>query len=279
VAVSTSPAAEPSAKTGEAHSAGQAPPAILESPAGLKSQLEAVFRTAKTGDSKQFNDMMSNLQIPESASWFSTTFGEETGAKLATTYKNSWEAYKDLIAEMFRNLGVSKHNHVFVKEFSSSSVAPTDNFIHAILQNAKSPLVLYTAGAGKDRENDTLPGVYVYVQGAFRVVNWSAFYDLPNVKPMRIRVSSSVAQAQLVHQVKPTFPAGAHQQHGQGTVVLRAIIDRDGNVARLEPVSGPPELIQAAEEAVRQWRFKPTVLNGDPVEMDTTFTITFSSGG
>lgn len=277
--VLTIAAAGRSASTIDANSAGQAPPAILDSPTGLKSQLEAIFRTAKAGDRKRFNDVISDLQIPESANWFSTTFGEETGAKLATTYKNSWEAYKDLVAEMFYQTGTSKHSRVFVKEFLSSSAAPTDTFIHAILQNAKGPLVLYTAGAGKDRESDSLPGVYVYVQGAFRVVNWRSFYDLPQVKPMRIRVSSSVAQAQLVHQVNPTLPTEARQQHVQGTVVLHAIIDRDGNVARLEPVSGPSELVQAAVEAVRQWRFKPTLLNGDPVEMDTTITITFTVGG
>jgi TonB family protein len=277
--VSTMPVVGGTVTTRDASSSAQTGRAIPESAAGLQLQLETILRTAKSGDSKQFEDLVNELQVPENANWFATTFGEETGARPAATYRMSWEVYKDQIAKMFHDSGTIKHSHVFVKEFSSSSAAPTDTFVHAILQNAKGPVVLYTAGAGKDRESDSLPGVYVYVQGAFRVVNWRAFYDLPNVKPMRIRVSSSVAQAQLVHQVNPTLPAGARQQHGQGTVVLHTVIDRDGNVARVEAVSGPPELIQAAVEAVRQWRFKPTVLNGDPVEMDTTFTITFSFGG
>jgi TonB family protein len=151
--------------------------------------------------------------------------------------------------------------------------------MRAILLNAKVPLTLFTADAGKDRESDTLPGVYVYVQGAFRVVNWRSFYDLPNVKPVRIRVSSSIAQSMLTHQVNPTIPPGVQQQDAHGTVTLRIIIDRDGDVAQLQTVSGPPDLVNAATEAVRQWRFKPTLLNGDPVEVDTTITITFGIGG
>jgi protein TonB len=61
--------------------------------------------------------------------------------------------------------------------------------------------------------------------------------------------------------------------------VVHVVIDCDGNVAQLEPVSGPPELINAAMEAARQWRYKPTILNGDPVEVDTTVTIAFGGGG
>jgi protein TonB len=60
--------------------------------------------------------------------------------------------------------------------------------------------------------------------------------------------------------------------------MVHVVIDRDGNIAQLEPISGPPELINAAAEAARQWRYKPTILNGDPVEVDTTITISFGGG-
>ncbi|HEU0049733.1 MAG TPA: energy transducer TonB [Nitrososphaera sp.] len=80
------------------------------------------------------------------------------------------------------------------------------------------------------------------------------------------RPSISIPQSDPLHQ----------QAHG--TVVVHVVIDRDGNVAQLEPVSGPPELINAAVEAARQWRYKPTILNGDPVEVDATITIAFGGG-
>ncbi len=275
--LSTVPYAPLAATTREDVSARQTARAIPESAARLQSQLEAILKTSKEGDSKRFEELISDLQIPESANWFAATFGEEVGQNLAATYKSSWKDYEDNIRNIFRDSGTAKHTHVFVKEFSTSSPAPNDPFIQSILRSAKGPLVLYTAGAGKDRETDSLPGAYIFAQGAFRVVNWRTFYDLPKVKPMRIRMGGQVAP-QLIHRVDPISPSDALQQQVHGTVVLHVVIDLDGNVAQLEPVSGPPELIDAAVEAARQWRYKPTILNGDPVEVDTTIRIAFGEG-
>ena len=274
--VSTLPELGLNAITRDGISTVQSGETISESAAGLQSQLEAILKAAKDRNSKQFDELISDLQIPESSNWFTITFGEEIGQNLSVTYKNSRGDYEDTVTRMFRESGTKKHTRAFVKEFSASSRPPNDTFIRAILQSTKGPLALYTAGAGKDRESDSLPGIYVYVQGSFRIVNWKTFYGLPNVKPMRIRLGSEIAQAQLIHQVNPIPPPEAFHRHLQGAVVLHAILDRDGNVARLEQVSGPQELTDAAMAAVRQWRYKPTLLNGDPVEVDTTITIMFS---
>ena len=81
------------------------------------------------------------------------------------------------------------------------------------------------------------------------------------------------------HADPPVYPALARQARIQGSVVLHAIIDKDGKVAQLEVISGHPLLVQSALDAVKQWRYKPTLLNGDPVEVDTTITVTFTMGG
>jgi len=65
----------------------------------------------------------------------------------------------------------------------------------------------------------------------------------------------------------------------QGTVRLHAIISKDGTIQQLEVISGPALLQQAALDAVRQWRYKPTLLNTEPVEVDTTIDVVFSLGG
>jgi TonB family protein len=80
----------------------------------------------------------------------------------------------------------------------------------------------------------------------------------------------------LLSQAPPVYPALAHQEHIRGDVVLRAIISKDGHVEQLSVISGHPLLIQAALDAVRQWRYQPTLLNGDPVEVDTTITVIFA---
>jgi len=88
-----------------------------------------------------------------------------------------------------------------------------------------------------------------------------------------------VTAASILQQTRPLYPALARQARIQGNVVLHAIIDKDGKVAQLEVISGHPLLVQSALDAVKQWRYKPTLLNGDPVEVDTTITVTFTMGG
>jgi periplasmic protein TonB len=97
--------------------------------------------------------------------------------------------------------------------------------------------------------------------------------------PARIKQGGNVTAASILSQTRPVYPALARQARIQGSVVLHAIIDKDGKVAQLEVVSGHPLLVQAALDAVKQWRYKPTLLNGDPVEVDTTITVTFTMGG
>lgn len=101
----------------------------------------------------------------------------------------------------------------------------------------------------------------------------------PKATPQRIRVGGNVEQAALVHQVMPQYPQIAKTAHISGTVILHAIIAKDGTVQELQYISGPPLLMRAAMDAVRQWRYKPTLLNGDPVEVDTTISVVFTLGG
>jgi protein TonB len=90
-----------------------------------------------------------------------------------------------------------------------------------------------------------------------------------------LKLSEPIVQAQLISRVEPRYPPLAAQIHLQGTVLLHAIISRDGTITSLEVVNGHPLLVQAALDAVRQWRYRPTMLNGEPVEVETTITVIF----
>ena len=91
----------------------------------------------------------------------------------------------------------------------------------------------------------------------------------------RVRVSQGVTKGMVVYRVEPTYPPLARQARIQGVVVLTAIIDKNGNIQNLRLVSGHPMLTPAAINAVKQWRYKPFLLNGQPVEVETTVTVTF----
>jgi periplasmic protein TonB len=107
----------------------------------------------------------------------------------------------------------------------------------------------------------------------------SALPPPPKATPSRIRVGGNVAAAKLIRQVTPIYPTIAKTAHISGTVVLHAIIAKDGTIQELTYVSGPPLLMRNAMDAVRQWRYNPTLLNGEPVEVDTTISVVFTLGG
>ena len=98
--------------------------------------------------------------------------------------------------------------------------------------------------------------------------------DEPGVK--RIRLGGTAEQANLVTKVMPVYPPLAKQTHTQGKVVLNALIDREGKVKALELVSGEPLLADAAVDAVKQWVYRPVLLNGDPVEVITRIDVNFT---
>jgi len=94
--------------------------------------------------------------------------------------------------------------------------------------------------------------------------------------PQRIRISQGVTRGLLIHREEPPYPPLARAARVQGEVVLNAIIDGNGQIQSLQLVSGHPMLVPAAMAAVRQWRYKPYLLNGQPVEVETTITVIFT---
>jgi protein TonB len=98
----------------------------------------------------------------------------------------------------------------------------------------------------------------------------------PSRKPV---ISSGVMEGRKVSGAEPRYPTIAVAAHIQGTVVLAATISRAGAIENLRVVSGSPMLAPAAEDAVRTWRYRPYLLNGEPVEVETTVNVIFSLGG
>jgi len=97
--------------------------------------------------------------------------------------------------------------------------------------------------------------------------------------PTRVRVSAGVQAGNLINQVKPVYPAIAKSARISGAVVLQAEISKQGTIENLRVISGHPMLVQNALDAVKQWRYKPYLLNGEPVPVETTITVNFTLSG
>jgi TonB family protein len=97
-----------------------------------------------------------------------------------------------------------------------------------------------------------------------------------STRPMRVRVSQSVTQGMLISKVSPIYPADAKAARIQGSVVIGVTIGKDGNIQSEHLVSGHPLLAPAAMDAVKQWKYRPYMMNGNPVEVDTQITVNFA---
>jgi len=100
-----------------------------------------------------------------------------------------------------------------------------------------------------------------------------------SIQPRSVRVSGGVIEGLLINRVTPVYPTLARNAHIQGSVVLHAIIGRDGTIQNLQAISGPPLLIPAALDAVQRWRYRPYLLTNEPVEVETQITVNFTLGG
>jgi protein TonB len=98
----------------------------------------------------------------------------------------------------------------------------------------------------------------------------------PSGHPLRVRVSSEVAQGLLIKKVTPQYPEDALQNRIQGVVVVSAVIGKDGEIREVALVSGHPMLAPAALKAVKKWKYRPYLLNGQPMEVETLVVVNFS---
>ncbi len=96
--------------------------------------------------------------------------------------------------------------------------------------------------------------------------------------PKTVSISSGVMAGNLLEKTMPQYPAIAKAARIQGVVVLQATISTTGLIENIRVVSGPPMLQQAAVDAVRSWRYKPYLLNGEPIEVETTINVVFNLG-
>jgi Gram-negative bacterial TonB protein C-terminal len=233
----------------------------------LKQQIEDFFAALKKKPYDRFDAAIKELRLPDEKAWFSEIFGPENAEKMAQIYVDLWPRFEDINARSFKIDHDMKRTDILVRRASTADFMDISR-ISAAMQ---LPAAMYIVSSSKHgTENDLHPGFYVFVQGQFRCIPLSVFRVLPGVRKSRVRIAGNVSQAKVVKRVQPVCPGDARVR---GDVVLRAIIALDGSVGELNYVSGPPLLTSSAIQAVKDWRFETTYLNGEPIEVDTTISV------
>ncbi|HEY1939229.1 MAG TPA: TonB family protein [Candidatus Angelobacter sp.] len=156
---------------------------------------------------------------------------------------------------------------------SNPTSAPRSAAVVLVSNNENAIHWWHASATTTDPREATPPG---YVGGTDRIPDLGSGTKGPEVSVERPkRILSQLTEAQLVNRVEPMYPHIAIISGIQGQVKLHAIIARDGSIQSLNVISGPPLLVRAALDAVQQWRYRPYILNGETVEVETFITVNF----
>jgi TonB family protein len=231
---------------------------------GLQQLLLELLRAARSDDQVKLRGEIAAMEIPDYQNWFVHAFGQEQGQKLGDKYEESLKVselhFEMLWAELAKQQGV-----ISVEKLDQAkSYALAAGSLNAFRANWRKT----DDSAGPDSQSI---GVFYFVDGKFRLDG--SPYDLKILSAHR---SGQVVPAKLVNRIPPVYPPLARQTRIQGTVAVNVIVRKDGTVEVQNVGAGHPLLAQAAVDSVRQWRYTPTTINGDPVDVQTKIYVVFA---
>jgi TonB family protein len=233
-------------------------------PDGLHQLLLELLRTAKNEDQAKLGIEIAAMEMPDYENWFTHAFGQEKGQKLGDLYEESLKAselhFALLWAELAKQQGV-----ISVEKLNlAKAYALSEDALDAYRASWKKT----DDSAGPDNQSI---GVFYYVDGRFRVDGTSH-----DVRVLSTNKVGPVTVGKLLNRIQPVYPPLARQTRIQGTVAVNVIVRKDGTVEVQNVGAGHPLLAQAAVDAVRQWRYEPTTINGGPVDIETKIYVVFA---
>jgi TonB family protein len=251
----------------------------------LRNLMTTALTAARQGDHSKLEEISRGLMIPEYEMWFKAVFGEEQGAKMGAAYRVNFEQAEKAYPKLFE--WEAQQEGELVIEDAKTLPKRSDSWCGQTLANAiKGDISLYRVSVGQADSgalrSGRTAGYFVLVGGAYRrldcqMLGLGSESSTAPPHPMGpLRVGGNVQAARILRRVAPEYPMDARMAHISGTVRLHVIIGKDGGIKQLEVISGHPALTGAALDAVRQWRYKQTLLNGEPVEVDTTIDVIFA---
>ena len=253
---------------------------------GLQKLVWDMIAAEKSGGQSALMAYLQSLALPTSATWFSAVFGEGNGQQLAMFY-DAWSGARNfqIAGDLARAVALQMNDVAALALDHPGDTGATgkdDYFLGLVKQPHTFYIVTF-----KSENGATMRWAYfVFEEGAFRYLGPLADLRLapaagltggaaPSEMPRRIHLAASMAAARIIHRVLPVYPQEALAQRLEGSVEIHTIIAPDGTVQSVDATSGNSVLVAAAETAVRQWRFEPVLLNGEPVTVDTTITVEF----
>jgi len=246
---------------------------------GLEKQFDELLRAYQAGDRPRLDAAMSSFSLPNPQVWFVEMFGPSQGDKLVNSYAKSFAGFQPQITGIIEHYG--KNTDLRLAAHLSKAWDLQDTVATGIDSSTVVPLKnvsieaynLWLSPEGHGAAGTAWMESFVYLDGAFRYLGGGAspFW----VRPTMV-VHTISPEPVLIHVVSPIYPVAARAKEIEGTVRLHVLIGKDGRVSKIEVLSGPKPLQQAAVDAVKQWRYKPPLLAGEPVSIETVTDVVFS---
>lgn len=255
---------------------------------GLKHLIKDIMKAQQESDIARAGVLLNSFVIPNYAKWYQENFDQGATARVLPNYESLEKTLSAQIATFLLKAQAEGLKDVevvrFDKNCDDNASEQTFNTLDARLQ----PFPLYELRMFEGIQFKRL-FAFAYIDGGFRFVLTPDFSEGPlgggrapgastteAERISRVRQGGAVTAASLINRVPPVYPEIARAERLSGTVRLHAIIDKQGSVRELRVISGRCSLARASVDAVRKWRYRPTLLAGQPVEVDTTIDVIFS---
>jgi len=285
-----------------AQSASPRPPSSATTPnfdypdstSGLEHLVKDIIKAQKENDGVRAATLLQSLILPNPREWYDRIFGGDVAETPESLYEKAGSSIPTSMAHFFLNAQSENMDQVQVVRFEKSCDDNAGEDAFGILHARQQPVPLY--------ELRLLHGdkflrlfAFAFVEGSFRYIitpkmdgkvfgaarpktassSGGQATNTPDSSAPYYRVGGTVQAAKLIKRVQPEYPDVARREHLQGAVKLHALISKDGSLRKLYVIKGYCSLARSSLNAVSQWRYSPTLLLGNPVEVDTEIDVFF----
>jgi hypothetical protein len=266
-----------------------------DSTSGLEHLVKDIIKAQKESDGARAESLLQTLILPNPRAWYDQVFGGDVGESPESSYEKSSASIPSAMAGFFLNAQAENMNQVQVVRFDKSCDDNAGEDAFGILHARLQPVPLYELRMIHGDKFLRL-FAFAFVDGSFRYIitpkmegkvfgagrpkdsaaSAGAPPDAANPPVPRLHVGGAVQAAKVVSRVQPEYPAKARGEFLQGTVKLHALIGKDGALRKLYVIKGYCSFAESSLKAVSQWRYAPTLFNGQPIEVDTEIDVIFS---
>lgn len=253
-------------------------PSYPDSTSGLEHLVKDILKAQKENNATFANELLLSLVLPNYETWYRENFDEPTVDVSLPQYRANAKVISAQLAQFFLGMQNDSPQHIEAVRFEKDCDDNANERMFATLDGRLKVFPVYEVRFFKGEQFRRL-FAFVYVDGKFRFLTAPDFTKAPiqyrrNVAQPQI-VAQYVQAAKLVKRVQPVYPTLARGERLSGTVRLHVLIAKDGGVQNVRVMRGSCSLARASVDAVRQWRYTPTLLNGEPVDVDTEIDVIF----